>query len=122
MRSRGSKQKTSDEGVLITNAVYVLAAPTAEHKLDIVFMHGLQHGKSAQPWRDTWSSDGMCWPEDMLAKDFPNARVLSLTYNTTAGGKNKVEGTVGIAGSVLRNLTSESVGLGTSKLEVRHVM
>jgi len=66
----------------------ILIHPTRRNskpaKADIVFVHGLKGG-SVKTWRQMDSDVGEtsdCWPKDWLASDFPNARILSIGYNS----------------------------------------
>ncbi|KAJ5787953.1 hypothetical protein N7457_002943 [Penicillium paradoxum] len=45
--------------------------------LDIVFVHGLTGNRER-----TWTHEnGTFWPQDLLAKDFPNARIMTFGYD-----------------------------------------
>jgi hypothetical protein len=56
--------------------------------VDVVFFHGLQLTDSHGAWRKTWvvggRDDGPCWPRTLLGADFPDARVLSVRYDSAA--------------------------------------
>ncbi|KAL9124352.1 MAG: hypothetical protein Q9217_006313, partial [Psora testacea] len=45
--------------------------------VDIVFIHGLG-GKR----HNTWTKGGVLWPRDLLAKDFPQARIMTWGYDS----------------------------------------
>ncbi|KAI9676686.1 MAG: hypothetical protein M1829_003005 [Trizodia sp. TS-e1964] len=47
-------------------------------KVDLVFVHGLTGGQTT-----TWTADGedASWPEKLLAKDIPEARILAFGYD-----------------------------------------
>ncbi|KAL9098679.1 MAG: hypothetical protein Q9163_005707, partial [Psora crenata] len=53
--------------------------------VDIVFIHGLG-GKR----HSTWSKDGVLWPRDLLAKDFPQARIMTLGITLQWGYDSRV--------------------------------
>jgi pimeloyl-ACP methyl ester carboxylesterase len=89
-------------------------------EVDVVFFHGLQINNYANAWRHTWLSkptDGsqpVCWPATWLKEDFPNARMLSLSYDTGAirthsTGRQTLDG---IADTLLNAILSPRVGLG----------
>jgi hypothetical protein len=56
--------------------------------LDVVFFHGLQLSDYHGAWRKTWvvggNDNGPCWPRTLLGADFPDARVLSVCYDSAA--------------------------------------
>ena len=52
---------------------------------DIVFFHGLQLGGYETAWDHTWrNQDGVLWPRDWLADDFPQSRVMSVSCDSQA--------------------------------------
>lgn len=70
-------------------ALYTPPASDGEALYDIVFFHGLQLGDYKGAWRTTWESEleggkKMCWPAELLGKDFPRARILSVSYDSSA--------------------------------------
>lgn len=78
---------------LVKGTVYELYVPPngQEAKMDIVFFHGLQLGGHKLAWYNTWVTSNpkegkrhVCWPEEWLAKEFPEARILSASYDTSA--------------------------------------
>ncbi|KAG0632504.1 hypothetical protein M758_1G332700 [Ceratodon purpureus] len=95
--SSGSKRYTDDltskagapEGIkeLIRDSVYLLSEPSnGAPNLEVVFIHGLtdEHYHDAY-WR-TWTvgnNDRECWPMKFLKADFPNARILSVCYDSS---------------------------------------
>lgn len=42
-----------------------------------MFLHGLRGDARA-----TWSKDSVLWPQDLLAKDVPNSRILLYGYDS----------------------------------------
>lgn len=48
-------------------------ADTPETQVDIVFVHGL--GGSSQT---TWLKDEVLWPRDLLQREFPRARIMTV--------------------------------------------
>jgi hypothetical protein len=62
--------------------------------LDVLFFHGLQLGSYKNAWEDTWKNkDKVVWPSQWLgAKDFPTARIMSISYDSQAfGGKKTMD-------------------------------
>ena len=57
-----------------------------QNKMDIVFFHGLQVLSYKNAYKTTWISptNSDLWPGMWLAQDFPEARVLSVSYNSVA--------------------------------------
>jgi protein SERAC1 len=54
----------------------------------IVFVHGLTGNR-----RNTWTHpDGVFWPEDLLTKDLPTARVMTFGYDADVVGFSKTAG------------------------------
>lgn len=71
----------------LNEAVYELYKPTsAACNLDIVFFHGLQLQDYSTAYTETWLSARAdeCWPGTWLAHDFPRARILSVSYDSSA--------------------------------------
>lgn len=75
---------------LCKDAVYLFHEPVEQKpEVEIVFIHGLQlGGSSKEAYLTTWlARDGTgdnCWPTTWLAGKFPNARILSLSYDVNA--------------------------------------
>ncbi|OQD89520.1 hypothetical protein PENANT_c002G03865 [Penicillium antarcticum] len=59
-------------------------SPIEAHKVDFVFVHGLNpRGRSDHPF-ETWThANGKFWPKDFLAQDIPYARVFVYGYNSS---------------------------------------
>ncbi|CAM6107345.1 unnamed protein product [Calypogeia fissa] len=71
----------------LNDAVYELYKPSsAACNLDIVFFHGLQLQDYSTAYTETWVSAKAdeCWPQTWLAHDFPQARILSVSYDSSA--------------------------------------
>ena len=52
--------------------------------VDIVFVHGLNPKGSEDHARRTWTDDGgIFWPEALLPKEVPSARILLFAYNSS---------------------------------------
>ncbi|KAK6206488.1 hypothetical protein LQW54_007670 [Pestalotiopsis sp. IQ-011] len=47
-----------------------------ERGLDIIFIHCLGGSRVR-----SWTKDGVCWPRDLLGREFPHARILTWGYN-----------------------------------------
>ncbi|KAK4861847.1 hypothetical protein LT330_003882 [Penicillium expansum] len=58
-------------------------SPLESHKVDIVFVHGLNpSGRNDHPIQTWTHSNGKFWPRDFLAEDIPYARVFVYGYNS----------------------------------------
>lgn len=47
-----------------------------ERGLDFIFIHCLGGSRVR-----SWTKDGVCWPRDLLGREFPHARILTWGYN-----------------------------------------
>ncbi|KAI3286162.1 hypothetical protein DTO003C3_7026 [Penicillium roqueforti] len=57
-------------------------SPRESHKIDFVFVHGLNpSGRNDHPFQTWTHSNGKFWPRDFLAEDIPYARVFVYGYN-----------------------------------------
>jgi hypothetical protein len=82
-------QARYDEGIFLLHPQPVKNAGTAtkvsvpEPAVDIVFIHGVA-GHSLWTWRaGPAKPDGsgeICWPRDWIPKDFPNSRIITVSY------------------------------------------
>jgi hypothetical protein len=45
-----------------------------ERAIDIVLVHGLGGNRIR-----TWQKDGVCWPRDLLERELPNARIITVS-------------------------------------------
>lgn len=52
--------------------------------VDIVFVHGLKGDVN-----ETWTTDGVCWPRDLLKEDVPKARIMSWAWDSSIAGATK---------------------------------
>ncbi|CAM6123934.1 unnamed protein product [Calypogeia fissa] len=81
---------------LIDNSVYQLYAPEGgiTPEVDIVFFHGLYVGDSKDAhWKAWLSSSGILWPRTLLGqRKFPNARILSVSYDSSIRKPSQSEG------------------------------
>ncbi|RDW63617.1 hypothetical protein BP6252_11162 [Coleophoma cylindrospora] len=61
-----------------------VCTPQEEHRIDLVFIHGLNpKGRNRHPY-ETWTHDnGSFWPTDFLAEDIPCARIFVYGYNSS---------------------------------------
>ncbi|KAF4770142.1 hypothetical protein HAV15_012043 [Penicillium sp. str.  len=58
-------------------------SPFESHKVDLVFVHGLNpSGRNDHPFQTWTHSNGKFWPTDFLAEDIPYARVFVYGYNS----------------------------------------
>ncbi|CAI7659486.1 unnamed protein product [Penicillium glandicola] len=58
-------------------------SPLESHKVDLVFVHGLNpSGRNDHPFQTWTHSNGKFWPRDFLAEDIPYARVFVYGYNS----------------------------------------
>ncbi|CEJ57503.1 hypothetical protein PMG11_06194 [Penicillium brasilianum] len=57
--------------------------PREAHKIDFVFVHGLNpSGRNDHPFRTWTHENGNFWPKDFLAQDIPYSRVFVYGYNS----------------------------------------
>lgn len=76
----------------ISDRVHLLSEPIAgPPEIEIVFIHGLQFSEYRDAYWKTWiagvkDEDGneFCWPKTWLGKEFPRARIVSLSYDSSA--------------------------------------
>ncbi|KAL3417461.1 NB-ARC domain-containing protein [Phlyctema vagabunda] len=61
-----------------------VCSPSELHKVDLVFVHGLNpKGRKQHPF-ETWTHEnGVFWPTAFLGEDFPSARILVYGYNSS---------------------------------------
>ncbi|KAG0153596.1 hypothetical protein PDIDSM_2250 [Penicillium digitatum] len=58
-------------------------SPLESHKVDVVFVHGLNpSGRNDHPFQTWTHSNGKFWPRDFLADDIPYARIFVYGYNS----------------------------------------
>ncbi|KAJ5793415.1 Tetratricopeptide-like helical [Penicillium paradoxum] len=58
-------------------------SPVGSHKIDFVFVHGLNpSGRNDHPVQTWTHSNGKFWPRDFLAQDIPYARIFLYGYNS----------------------------------------
>ncbi|KAL3685676.1 hypothetical protein R1sor_003698 [Riccia sorocarpa] len=69
----------------INDSIFELYAPTSgSAEMEILFFHGLQLEGTSDPHISTWqsrSAQKAVWPGQWLPKDFPKARILSISYD-----------------------------------------
>jgi hypothetical protein len=77
--------------VQICDSVYSFSEPAGLPEMEIVFIHGLQISDYREAFWKTWvagkrDGDGkeVIWPLAWLGKEFPRARILSLSYDSSA--------------------------------------
>ncbi|KAG6556105.1 hypothetical protein Mapa_002046 [Marchantia paleacea] len=85
----GEGLKLPREGVSkINDAVYELHAPAGVPEVEMVFFHGLQpfDYKDAhwQTWLTRAKNSNELWPQTWLPRDFKNARILTISYDSSA--------------------------------------
>ncbi|CAM6121861.1 unnamed protein product [Calypogeia fissa] len=66
----------------VNDSLYELYKPEGVPTMQVLFFHGLPFGDSSEAHLSTWESgDGTCiWPKVWLAKKFPNAHILVVSY------------------------------------------
>jgi hypothetical protein len=76
--------------VQISDAVYLLREPSeGKPEIEIVFIHGLQLSAYNDAYWETWTTvdekgEKICWPMTWLAEEIPQARILALSYDSSA--------------------------------------
>ncbi|KAG0592293.1 hypothetical protein KC19_1G240000 [Ceratodon purpureus] len=74
----------------LSDAVYLLHEPEGTPEIDIVFIHGLQLSEYKDAYWKTWTvpvdgtGEEICWPQTWLSEEFPNARISSVSYDSSA--------------------------------------
>jgi hypothetical protein len=74
----------------ISDAVYLLREPSeGKPEIEIVFIHGLQLSAYNDAYWETWTTvdekgEKICWPMTWLAEEIPQARILALSYDSSA--------------------------------------
>jgi pimeloyl-ACP methyl ester carboxylesterase len=98
----------------VNESVFELYCPEGQQQVDIVFFHGLQIGTYRNAYVETWQSGQACWPQMWLPEDFPKARILSISYDSSFR-RSKVEGIVDLKqlGEILVEDLIVSAGVGT---------
>lgn len=99
------KQK---EEAQLNDSIWKLYAPDeGEPDADIIFFHGLQTGDYEEAFWKTWRAkdqEQLIWPKDWLSKILPNARILSVSYNSSAKhvkGESTDQGDMELLGEIL---------------------
>ena len=70
--------------------MYLLHAPKGgKPEIEIVFIHGLQVSDFGNAYWETWTTvdengERHCWPMTWLVEEIPQARILSLSYDSSA--------------------------------------
>ncbi|KAK5206102.1 hypothetical protein LTR41_008384 [Exophiala xenobiotica] len=70
-------------GSSLAGGGFLIAGPVSafeQHVVDIVFVRGLE-SSPGQAWR---TPEGLFWPREVLAGDFPGARILSFSCHTSS--------------------------------------
>ena len=100
--------------------VRILRQPEPEHhNMDIVFFHGLQLGGWQDAFYYTWvNTAGTCWPRDWLPQDFPGARIVAITYDSSAARTGGAMDVDTIAAAVLADLQLAGIGVRMSSSNV----
>ncbi|KAJ5360988.1 Tetratricopeptide-like helical, partial [Penicillium brevicompactum] len=58
-------------------------SPVTSHKIDFVFVHGLNpSGRNDHPFQTWTHSNGNFWPRDLLGQDFQYSRIFVYGYNS----------------------------------------
>ncbi|KAH6674237.1 Alpha/Beta hydrolase protein [Halenospora varia] len=70
-------------------------------EFDIVFVHGLRGSR-----KDTWTKNGVFWPEELLIKDLEKCRMISFGYDSGVMHSDTAEITQGSLESDARYLCS----------------
>ncbi|KAG0578369.1 hypothetical protein KC19_4G017700 [Ceratodon purpureus] len=75
-------------GTKLCDGVYSFYEPEGRPQVEVVFIHSLQlDGDIEKAYWTTWLTRGRpevnCWPMTWLPRRFPNARILSLSYDAS---------------------------------------
>lgn len=103
---------------LVSGCVYLFHEPPIDQQIEveIIFLHGLQLGEYKDAYWKTWRSrDGStCWPTTWLSSKFPNARILSLSYDSSARKTAKTGNLdpTALGENLMNNLVSPQVRVG----------
>lgn len=102
----------------MSGCVYLFHEPPIDQQteVEIIFLHGLQLGEYKDAYWKTWRSrDGStCWPTTWLSSKFPNARILSLSYDSSARKTAKTGNMdpTALGENLMNNLVSPQVRVG----------
>ncbi|OAE26513.1 hypothetical protein AXG93_1406s1050 [Marchantia polymorpha subsp. ruderalis] len=102
----------------LNDALFVLYEPPdgLPYDTEIIFVHDLYTEGSEDAWKTTWTNDdGTCWPRDNLAKRFPRARILSVSYDacvTTDSTHGRMDSLTLIAEYVMVNIFDSGCNVG----------
>ncbi|BBN19847.1 protein SERAC1 [Marchantia polymorpha subsp. ruderalis] len=102
----------------INDELYVLYEPSdgLPYDTEILFVHDLYTEGCKGAWWTTWTNeDRVCWPREFLAKKFPSARILSVSYDacvTTNSTQGRMDSLYPIAENLMHNLFLQSSNVG----------
>jgi hypothetical protein len=76
--------------IQVNDSVWELYSPSRMPAVEIIFFHGLQMGDYENAFWKTWRAEdekahkNVLWPRDWLSQIVPNARMFSISYNSSA--------------------------------------
>ncbi|BBN10305.1 protein SERAC1 [Marchantia polymorpha subsp. ruderalis] len=114
---RATEMASSSDNRL-NDALFVLYEPPdgLPYDTEIIFVHDVYTERCKDAWSTTWTSEeGICWPREFLAKKFPRARMLSVSYDacvTTNSTQGRMDSLSLVAENVLLNLFLSTGNVG----------
>ncbi|KAL2622382.1 hypothetical protein R1flu_002587 [Riccia fluitans] len=83
----GILRETITETIRLNDSVYQFHKPDGDFNLEVVAFHGLGYCDLRDAYETTWqyNDNGIrCWLRDVLAKELPGGRILSVSYDSCA--------------------------------------
>ncbi|OAE26511.1 hypothetical protein AXG93_1406s1030 [Marchantia polymorpha subsp. ruderalis] len=114
---RATETASSSDNRLNDALVVLYEPPKGQpYETEIIFVHDLYTERCKDACKTTWTSgNGLCWPKDLLAKKFPRARMLSVSYDacvTTNSTQGRMDSLYLVAEKVVGSLFLSRANVG----------